>query len=75
LASRRESRLGGEEKLARGKTSSYKTAWRENDVVGKKIRAPVPIVIRGVPEEKIVSGARHKFVRSGGEDECRRAWC
>jgi hypothetical protein len=37
-----------------------------DDVVGEKIEAPVPLVIKGVPEEKT---ARSNFVRSGSGDD------
>jgi hypothetical protein len=39
---------------------------RDNDAVGEKIKAPVPLVIRGVSEEKTTRRARGKFVRRGG---------
>jgi hypothetical protein len=39
---------------------------RDDDVVGEKIEVPVPLVIRGVPEEKIARIARGKFVRHDG---------
>jgi hypothetical protein len=35
-------------------------------VVGEKIEASVPLVIRGVPEKKATSGPGRKFVGSGG---------
>jgi hypothetical protein len=34
-----------------------------NDVVGEMIEAPVPLVIRGVPDEKTTRRVRGKFVR------------
>ena len=34
--------------------------------MGEKIEAPVPLVIRRVPEEKTARRARGKFVRLGG---------
>jgi hypothetical protein len=39
---------------------------RDDNAVGEKIEVPVPLVIRGVPEEKTTRRARGKFVRSGG---------
>jgi hypothetical protein len=39
---------------------------RDDDVVGEKYEAPVPLMVRGVPEEKAVSGSTRKFVGSGG---------
>lgn len=39
---------------------------RDDDAVGAKIEAPVPLVIRGVPEEKAARGSRCKFVGSDG---------
>jgi hypothetical protein len=65
--SRRESRSGGGEEPVRGKASSSKTTYRDNDTVGEKIGARVPVVIRGVPEEKATSGSGRKFLRSSGE--------
>ena len=37
---------------------------RDDDVVGEKIKAPVPLVIRGVPEEKTARRTRGKFLRT-----------
>jgi hypothetical protein len=40
---------------------------RDDDVVGEKIKAPVPLVIGGAPKEKARSGSECKFMGSGGE--------
>jgi hypothetical protein len=37
--------------LEKGKTDSSNTTWRDEDPSGGKIKTPVPLVIRGVPEE------------------------
>jgi hypothetical protein len=39
---------------------------RDDDLMGEKIEAPIPLVIRGVPEEKTTRRSRGKFVRSDG---------
>lgn len=40
---------------------------RDDDVVGDKVKAPVPLVSRRVPEEKTMSGSGHKFMGNSGE--------
>jgi hypothetical protein len=39
---------------------------RDDDVVGEKIEALIPLVIRGVYKEKAASGSGHKFEESSG---------
>jgi hypothetical protein len=39
---------------------------KDDDVVGEKIKATIPLMIRGVPKEKIPNGSRCKFVVSVG---------
>jgi hypothetical protein len=38
---------------------------RDDDVVGEKVEALMPLVVKGVPEEKAASGLGWKFVGSG----------
>jgi hypothetical protein len=35
---------------------------RDDDAMGEKIEAHVPLVVRGVPEEKTASGSELKFL-------------
>jgi hypothetical protein len=41
---------------------------RDDDAVGGEVQAPIPLVVRGVAEEEVASGARRKLVRGGGGD-------
>jgi hypothetical protein len=62
--SMRESRWGG---ISKGKNIPIKDNMTRDDIeVDEKIEAPIPLVIRGVPEEKTTRGSRGKFVWSDG---------
>jgi hypothetical protein len=64
-ASRRESRSTSWE--SEGENILIKdNMTRDDDAMGEKIETPVPLVIRGIYEEKTTGGSRGKFVRSGG---------
>ena len=39
---------------------------RDDDAVSDEVETPVPLVIRGVPEEDAADGARGKLMRGGG---------
>jgi hypothetical protein len=60
----RESRWGG---ISKGKNIPIKDNMTRDDIeVDEKIEAPIPLVIRGVPEEKTTRGSGDKFVWSDG---------
>jgi hypothetical protein len=65
------------EEPAREKAFSSKTTCRDlrdDDAIGEKIKALVPLVIRAL-EEKAASGYGPKFVGSGGGGANRKGWC
>jgi hypothetical protein len=76
-------KVGKWEGISNGENILIKGNTTRDDVVGEKIEASIPFVIRGVPEEKTTRRARDKFVRRGGggvgiagtpEGAHRRGW-
>jgi hypothetical protein len=51
---------------ARGSVLIKDNMSRDDDAVSEKIETTVPLVIRGVPKEKVTGGSGHEFVGSRG---------
>lgn len=63
--SRRPSRSrGGEEPAREIHFTKNDMSRDDDDVVGQKVETPVPLVVRGVLEEKAASGSRRKFMHN-----------